>query len=103
MPGAFQETVNTLDAEVVPLGIQLRRADKQLIHAERVAAEIADKIVRVHDVALRLRHLLRFPALADVGDHPLIEQAHEWLIEVDHTDVMKEHREEARIEEMQNR
>src|SRR5262245_45448675 len=103
MPGALQEPVDTLDSMLAPLGIELRRSDKQFVHAKRVATKIPNKFVRIDDVALRFRHFLGLAALADVRDHALVKQPQKRLIEIDDSNVVQKHCEEPRVKEMQNR
>src|SRR5262245_56130653 len=100
MPGSLQKTVYALDSVIAPFGIQFGRPHEQLVHAERITAEVADKIIRIDDIPLRLRHLFCLSAFPDVGDHPLIKQALERLIKVDDTGIAQKHREEPRIEQM---
>ena len=100
MPGSLQKTVHAFDSVISPFGIQFRRPHEELIHAQRVAAEVADKIIRVDNIPLRLRHLFGLPAFADIGDHPLVKQALERLIKVDDPRIVQKHREEPRIKQM---
>ena len=103
VPGAFQETVNALDALVAPFRIELRGTYKQLVHTQRIAAVLANQIIRCHNVALGLGHLLGFSALAGVRDHSLIEQPRKRLFEAHGANIEKEHRVKPRIEQMQDR
>ena len=55
------------DDDKPTIGLLLCRSQNRLV------AEYADEFVRIDDIALGLRHLLRLAALADVRDHALIE------------------------------
>src|SRR5215471_15127226 len=102
VPCSSQKAMDTLDSLVAPFRIELRRPDKQFVHAQRVTTVIANQIVRRDDIALGLGHLLRFSALADVRDHSLVEQTFEGLFESNNTDIKQEHCEETRIEQMKD-
>ena len=81
-----QEAVYAVDASVVPLRIQLGRTDEQLVHAQGIAAVILHQLVRGNHVALGLAHLDAVLA----GDHALVEQLVERLLEIDGADVIQE-------------
>src|SRR5215467_864954 len=102
MPRFPKKSVNAFDTVVAPLGIELRWPDKQLVHPQRIASKLAYEVIGIDDIPLRLRHLFGFAALADVRDHPLIEQPHKRFVEADDADIVKKHGEESRIEQMQN-
>src|SRR5215471_9545833 len=103
MPSLSKKSVNAFDTVVAPLGIELRWPDKQLVHPQRIASKLAYEIIGIDNISLRLRHLFCFSALADVRDHPLIEQAQERFVEADDADIVKKHGEEPRIEQMKDR
>src|SRR5207253_5548229 len=57
-PDASQEPVRAFHALVAPLQVLLRRRGKKGEEARRVRAVRGDEMLRVHDVLLRLGHLL---------------------------------------------
>ena len=73
-PDARQEAPAALEAGVGPLDLLLRRRDEHHVQPQRVGAELLDHVVRIDDVALRLRH-----DLAVLQHHALRQQARERL------------------------
>src|SRR5215510_2828089 len=65
-PDAVQEPRAAFHAVIVPVEVLFGRRGKQREEAGGVGAEGPDEIVRIHDVALRLRHLR-----AILDDHAL--------------------------------
>ena len=99
VPESLQETGNTVDSSVVPLGIQFRRSYKQLVHSEGIAAVILHQIVRGNHIALGLAHL---DAVLS-GDHSLVEQLGEGFVKVDGTDIIQELGIETGVQKVQHR
>ena len=97
-PEALQEAVAAGDAAVGPLGVVLGRPQEQHVEAQRVGAVARDQLVGRDDVALRLGHLG-----AVLVDHALREEALERLLEADEAGVVEDLREEARVEQVQDR
>ena len=83
---------------VLPLLVLLGRAHEEDVEPQRVGAVALDELVGRDDVALRLRHLR-----AVAVDHPLVEQARERLAEADQAEVVQHLREEARVQQVQDR
>ncbi len=97
-PQALEKPVAAGDAAVGPLGVVLGRAQEQHVEAQRVRAVAGDQLVGRDHVALRLGHLG-----AVLVDHALREQALEGLLEADQPGVVEHLREEARVEQVQDR
>ena len=55
-PDAAEEPERAFEAGVGPLDFLLRRRDEHHVQPQRVGAELADHVVRIDDVALRLGH-----------------------------------------------
>ena len=98
-PETFQETVDTVDSAVIPLRIQFRRSDEELIHSQGITAVISYQIIRRNNVSFGFAHL--DPVFA--VDHTLVEKLGERLVEIDDPDVMKEFRVETGIQQMKHR
>src|ERR1700751_4809174 len=102
MPRFAEKSVNAFNTVVTPFSIELRWPDKQLVHPQRIASKFAYETIGIDNIPFRLRHLFCFSALADVRDHPLIEQSQERFVEADDADIVKKHGEEPRVQQMQN-
>ena len=97
-PNAEEKTEAALEPGVGPLDFLLRRRDEHHVQTQRVGAVLLHHVVGIDDVALRLRH-----DVAVLHQHALREQALERLVEVDQAHVAQHAREEARVQQVQNR
>ena len=84
LPETVQETVYAVDSLVIPLGIQLRRSHEQLVKTQGVTAVISYQVVRGNYISFGLTHLDTVLS----GDHTLVEELLERLVEVDHSDII---------------
>ena len=99
IPETVKETINTIDTTVIPFGIQFRRTYKQFVHSQRITAIVTYQIIRRNDITFGFTHL----DTVFTGDHTLVEQFVEWLVKVDHSDIVKEFCVETGIKQMQYR
>ena len=84
LPETVQETVYAVDSLVIPLGIQLWRSHEQLVKTQGVTAVISYRSSGETTFPLGLTHLDTVLS----GDHTLVEELLERLIEVDHSDII---------------
>ena len=97
-PDAIQEAAHAGDAAVAVIAAFLVGAEEHEVRAKAVGAPAVDEVVRVHHVALRLRHLR-----AVANDHAVGSEARERLLEVEQARVLQRHRDEAGVEQVQHR
>ena len=97
-PQPCEEAVHALDARVRPVGILVGRADEHDVGPRGVGAVALDVALGRDDVAARLGHLRPF-----AGDHALREEPREGLLEVQVAQVGERLREEARVQQVQDR
>ena len=96
-PDARQEPGAPLEAGVRPLDFVLRGRHEHHVQAQGVGAVLADHVVGVDDVALRLRH-----RAAVLQHHALREQARERLVVLHHAEVAEHPAEEPRVDQVQD-
>ena len=97
-PHAHEKPEAALEPGIAPFDFLLGRRHEHHIQPQRVGAVLADHVVGIDDVALPLGH-----DVAVLQHHALREQARERLVEVHQADVAQHAREEARIQQVQNR
>src|SRR5206468_7402487 len=95
---AVQEPERPGHAVLGPLRLLLGRSDEERVEPDGVRAELLDQLVGRDGVSAGLRHLLDLPGRrVDARDHSLIEEALEWLLDVDQTHVFENPADEPRV------
>ena len=97
-PDARQEAPAAFEAGITPLDLFFGRRHEHDVQAQRIGAEFLHHVVRIDDVALRLRH-----DGAVLQHHTLSQQVAEWLVMLDHAEIAEYPREEPRIDQVQDR
>ena len=97
-PDTGQEPEAALEARVGPLDFLLRRRHEHDVQAQGIRTVLLEHRVGVDNVALRLRH-----DRAVLEHHALREELGERLGVVDHAEIAEHAREEARVDQVQDR
>src|SRR5690625_976475 len=97
-PDAVEEAGDALDALRVPGAALVPWAYEHQVGTYGIGAVPPDQVVRIDDVAARLRHLF----IVGPQDHPLVAQLQERLSAFHEAQVAHDLREEARVEEVED-
>ena len=100
---AVQEPPGAHDSFLRPLRLLLRRADEEGVETHGVRAVAVDELVRRDRVAARLGHLLDSAGgRIQLGDHSLVEEARERLLDRHQAHVLQDPANEARVQQVED-